>query len=660
MIRKETRDKIVAQALSEISAAREHRRKRISDWHKNEDILSDSIASSNRDDTRNMPSLNKAHGFVETILSKIDNEPVFKYLAQNPADRTSAKLLNALRETDAERDNWVFKDLLSKKQAITYGRTISHYFAEGNKDEKYKPNNTLIDIYDFLIDPNCGGLDINEARYLGHYGVKLDEIELQAGMRSGKYLKTETKQMLSSDSGNSNEKTTEEDDKENRKALETGSTNAGNEIVEGLYEFWNWYTMYNGKKYYLVLSETHASAIRVEEYTDITDSDLWPYFSWAVFPSLTEFWSKSYIDVARDIFKTQNVSIYQMMRNAEKINDPQRAVDVKALVSPADLKYKRGGTIRMKDGTNINQALQIIETPSIDTPITVYDTLDTILQLMTGVTSGVQGVAEEETLGIYEGNIANTTDRFNLLNKSYANGYKQFGHLYKWGVQEHLIDQDVAVSLIGASGIEVVYKVDAEKVNPFADYLVSTSSSAAENMSDKATKREKVASIDKFMGTGLINEENAVSLQLEIMGFEEHEIKKLTETSNTLSNKMMEELYRDIENILAGKDVQPNMKANLAYSELLLDYILEHQENLEKKDFIALMEYMQSIKSTVNRNEVMALQADAAEEGLARQLGQGSEEEELLPDEIAQTQPEEQLQGDLAQEEFGGDEQLII
>lgn len=151
----------------------------------------------------------------------------------------------------------------------------------------------------------------------------------------------------------------------------------------------------------------------------------------------------------------QAVSINQMLDNAEQINKPQKVVNVGAIANLAELKYRRDGYIKVNKAFNVDQALQTIKVPSINTPIQVFNLLEALQEKNGGVTAGSKGVADEDKVGIYEGNQANAADRFGFLNKSYSFGYKRFSKLYEWGVKDNLIKK-VSVDILGPEGVELV------------------------------------------------------------------------------------------------------------------------------------------------------------------------------------------------------------
>ena len=82
--------------------------------------------------------------------------------------------------------------------------------------------------------------------------------------------------------------------------------------------------------------------------TEDYELGMWPCFSWAAYPDLTEFWSPSPLDYVRDILQAQDVSINQMLDNAEAVNKTQKAVQIDNIKNIAELKYRRDGIIRAR------------------------------------------------------------------------------------------------------------------------------------------------------------------------------------------------------------------------------------------------------------------------------------------------------------------------
>lgn len=593
MVKKETRDKIVTQALNEIIFARNHKEGKVTNWHRNEQMYFGKKHKT--EDARANVDLGRMQEHVHTLLSKIDSPLVFKFSKKKEAQVKRVQRLNSLKTYDSERNFWDLKDLVGKKQAIMYGRAIFTYFASSNNG--YNPNLENVDVYDFLIDPAAGGIDLERGHYMGRWGIEKDLHELKGNK---KYISSEVKLLVDGHS-NATYRTREDTNKDNR----TNSTNinTSNKEITGSdkFKFWEWCTTYKGERYYLLMDDS-GCCIRCEKLSTVTGSDMWPFWTYAAFPDLTEFWTPSYCDYVREIFMAQSKSINQMLDNAEQINKPQKIVDVTMVDNLAQLKYRRGGNYIQSKG-DTKKAVTFVETPSISTPISVFQQLEAIQTKASGVTDIASGVADTDGRAtIYEGNASNTADRFGLLNKSYSFGYKRFAILWERGVRNFLT-QKMAIDILGPEGVNIEIIGKSDLFRGKEDYAVLIESSNAELQLSEQKKRTMTATYASLLGNPVIsNQKFIVERMMEIAGEEQENIRLLLDSSEHGDSYVVAEAARDIEIILDGAMPKPNRVANAAYMQYIVDYMKDNGENLNTETFQRMVRYMQSLQDTIVSN----------------------------------------------------------
>lgn len=611
-IKKEIRDEIVAQALAEIDFARQYKAGKIKNWQRNEKLFYG--AKESTESSRANVDLSGMAEHAETLLSKVDNPLVFKYLKQKESQRQRVERLNALRRIDANKGYWDLKDIAVKKQCIIYGRGIFSYFAD-SIDGKYRSNLVPVDVYDFLVDPSAGGLDLELAMYMGRYGVVKTKKDLKKGVKDGIYLKYETSELIEG-SSNATNVTREDINKQPRRRDQQVWTTQTEISGSDKYIFWEWYTTYDGERYYLLLNETGSRAIRVEKLKDIFASDMFPFWTYAYVPDMTEFWTPSPCDRVREMLLAQGVSINQMLDNAEQVNKPQRVVSVGAIEDFASLKYRKDGIIKVKGDLDVNKAYQVVSTPSINTPLQVYDKLEYIIQKASGVTAGAKGVSEEDKVAVYEGNQANVADRFGLFNKSYSFGYSAFARLYEHGVREHL-NKKVAIDIMGPDGVDIEFVNKRDIFRKNDEFTVMVESSSAELMVSELEKKNKIAFLTQESQNGNINPKKATEMKMQIAGFNEEEIRQLMDTSEFGDAELMSEAERDIESILDGKDIKPNQSATTAYKQRFVDYMVDHSEDFDEFTLARFTAYIDSLEPIIMENMVRMANQQIAKEGLA-------------------------------------------
>lgn len=613
-IRKETRTKIVAQVLEEISHARRYKQGKVPNWQKNEDLYYAKKRPTK--DSRANVDLGQMQEHVHTLLSKIDSPLTFKFIKRKEAQSTRVERLNALKDFDGDRNFWDIKDIAGKKQCILYGRAIYSYAA--SSEHGYQPHLENVDVYDFLIDPDAGGIDLERARYMGRYGVIKDRYELK-GDKS--YIKTEVDELLNGP-GNSTESSQEETNKNNRVYANEHDKAQKDIQSRDKFVFWEWYTTYEGERYYVLITESGGKAIKVMKLTDLFESNLWPFWTFAAYPDLTEFWTPSPADYVREIIMAQAVSINQMLDNAERVNRPMKIIDTSAIQNLAELKYRKDGYVKANPGMSQN-SVKIMETPSIDTPLKTFQTLESIKASASGVTAGAKGV--EDTDGratIYEGNQQNVADRFASFNKSYAFGYKRFAGLYEHGVREHLTKK-VAVDIIGPEGISVqdISRRDIFRKND--EFAVMTEQSNAELALSEQKKRGLGAFYSAMLGLqGQVNTKVVIERLGTVAGEDKDVLRQLLDVDNHGTAHVMSEAERDIEAIIDGKLPRPNRLANAAYMQRFVHYMDDHEEDMDLDTQERMLQYMQSLGPVIISNTNRAVSDQVRQEQEAAMAGQ--------------------------------------
>ena len=195
--------------------------------------------------------------------------------------------------------------------------------------------------------------------------------------------------------------------------------------------YWSGFVIiYEDERYYVLLTENGGKAIRIEKLTDIFPSGKYPFFTASSDDDLTEFWNPSPLDGVIEPIIAKSISINQFLDNAEAINRPMKAFNVNAIEDPALLEYRTDGLIPVKAGFDVSKDIQFFQTVPLNPAMTVYDKLDAIVSVQSGVTNGARGQSDEDKVGIYEGNQANAADRFSLIQDNEAEAQYRFATLY--------------------------------------------------------------------------------------------------------------------------------------------------------------------------------------------------------------------------------------
>lgn len=623
-------EKLVQNFQTEVEVARLYKQKRVKYWQKTEDMYY--MRKVITDETRSNVDVGKMQGYIHTFLSKIDNKIDFKFKYRKEADLKSVVKVNALKDQDANDDDWDIKDLAGKKQVALYGRSINVCYADSVNGE-YKSHYEPIDVYDFLIDPRVGGIDIEKARYLGYFGSTLDSEQLKEGVKEGIYRKKCVDEILKGGGNSTSPVGMQENvNKRNRETIEGGIGKEESTVLDDddLYYFWQWFTTYKGKRYYLLITD-NGKVIRAEHLEDVFPGSkkfprgYWPIWSYAAYPDLTEFWTPSPADVMRDIFEAQGLSINQMIDLAELIVDPMKLINPDNVKNKASLKTKPGGVIEIsnnKENVRIEDVLQFVKFSDVQTPRIVYDTLQVIGDAESGITSGMRGLSEEDKVAIYEGNQENAADRLSLVNKSYSKGYKRFAYLWLHNAQKHL-RKKTAIDLIGPDGIQIS-DISRKDFRGYAEFVPIVEASDAEITQDINEKRQQFQFLQSLRNNPEYSQKKITELQAKIVGFGKEDVRELLDSTEYGSAELMSEAAEDIEELIAGRIPVPNQAANMAYLQKIIDWTQDNQEYFKDLDTLARFDaYIQALDPIVTRNAARNLNERLANRQIQNGLGGG-------------------------------------
>lgn len=602
------KEKLKNQFVRHLSVSRRHKKPRIESWKKVDDMIANKKIEF-ADTTVHIP-LGKAKGFLNLWLSKIDNPLTFKYGMGEISDMRKAKIMNAIKEKDQTIGRWNWKDLMGKTQAGNYGRAIYFYTARSPKGV-YESEMSMIDVLRFHIDPRAGGEDKEKARWLGWGGVELTREELEAGIKEGEYYKKETEDVLAQ--GGNTGKRTEEDLYEDYRYSSINNTGKNEtEFDEDVFRFHRWFETIN-KQRYLILTTDDGSVIQAKEIEEEWASGLWPIWTWAPNTSPTEFWTLGEIEYQMYVFLAQEASISQLVENSDKINKPQRAVNTDRIKNLSQVKYRRDSYIEVEGDTDVKEAIMDMTVPPLESPIIVYDKLETVQASATGMTAGTKGMAEEDKVAIYEGNMQQVGDIFGLLNKSYAEGYYALAQLHKHGVMEHLT-KSMAVKIAGKDGLQIE-KVTKRDVKTKVDYDIMIESSNAEAQSNNVDKKNKMTFLGGYKGDPIVNPKVAFEVGAGIAGFDEDDTKRLLDTSDYATSEIIADANDIFQKLLDGKQVDPYEGATTVFLQELTKLYWSNRSDIDTQKSIMIENYIEAHLPIVEANMSRDLLNKLTEQG---------------------------------------------
>lgn len=529
-------------------------------------------------------------GFVDHLYSEIDEAPDIEYGHTSDSDLQTARMLTAFFKQEKDsvlpHSMWSLKDRWAKKLAIFSGRAIMKYFAQS--DPAYRSNLSVVDHYDFHCEPGGGG-HLENHLFCGEEGIFKTRQELEYDCEGDMPYLDPSQVAKLVDNSNARDHKENEDQYYNRLNRQRGlglDAQSNNYVGQELYKLIEWYTTYQGVRWYVLFDEQSGIWLRVKALRDLytplesTGEALYPYTSWATHEDPNIFWSKAPCDDARPIAVQINTLINQEIYNREKKNkgtrlyDPMMITDIDALADerpdgliPVDTK---GG---QKD---LSRAMHNVQHGEITGTIDLISFLDSYHGQKSGSTPGSQGSAEKDKkVGIFFGELEQVKKRLGLHNKSFREMYTELGLRFMIGVDDHLTGK-VAVEIIGPDGIEWVdmTSADLKRKRPLKIKITGGTEEAQRNEILAAKKTQALA------GVKTVNPRWRDRQMLKNAGFSEDDIRDAFSDLDSDNQVLMSECSQAIEQIQAGKRVPLNRGANEKYMQKLIDYA----NNLTLKD----------------------------------------------------------------------------
>ena len=563
-----------------------YKRPRLEDIKKNEDLYLGKVQKPLKG-RFNVP-VPVMSGFVDTLLSKVDERIRIQFKHQEIADYRAAKKITAAWEIDSSpnRGKWSQKDRVAKKLAILSGVAVFEQYAE----DPYKSCLEVIDYNDFHCEP-LGGQDLEKHLFLGVDNVFRTQAELEAGVEKGLYDKKQVAQLkMWTD--------TPEVDKQNNDAYQDklnrfialGLSPTSNSYVgQKVFNLVKWGMVHNGVRYYLLFDYRSKIWLRCDELNEVypvkkDEQEIWPWTSWHTHEDSLVFWNKAPADDVRPIAESIRVLINQELENRNKRNFGMRGYDPKHIKDPTKLRWEPEGLVAIEtDGSGpVSNFIYEFQVGALEGTINLVQWMDQFLGRKTGVTNDVQGSSTEDKVGIYQGNLQQVAERIGLMSKSYQDCYTDLGLRYVRLLREHL-SAGFAVKMIGESGIEWA-EITKDDVNPLRDFDIVITGGSAEDQLAVLEKNRKVEAVKLVLTDPelrmTINKKWAVKeFLVNGGGYTEEELKIGMDTNNEADLEAVSRAAQENQDLIAGADVEPDRLANTAHIQHHINFAFSQKLN---------------------------------------------------------------------------------
>lgn len=623
-INKSKVDPIIKQSHEEYEHDLKYRNRREQDWRDVDDLYYGKKKKSLV--TRANVHVPKMQGTIDTFVSKIDDAPFLDYEHVEEGDKPGARRMSAFLKRQMNVDDWDMVDIVGKKEAALYGRAIFKKFSDSKGG--FTDHFELVDALDFVIDPLAGGLFPEQrARHMGQDNIIKSIWDLKDKKQYDQEVVEEMATELKSDGDADNKFRSLQ---ARRQALNLTEAVLVSQDSVRLVE---WYTHFEGKRWYVLFSPEHMKAIRIEKVEDVLGFDEFPFSTWALFPRLSEFWTPGLGELVKEPNIIQNILLSQMLDNNAFRNYGMKAYDTNRIENPAELTPRPMGKIAV-DG-DPSKAIKDITFPAISEAIQAYNLVETIFARETGVTNQAKGLPHSKRMSATEfaGLIDEVADRFFTSNRTYKHALRRIAHLYQLGVSANMT-KDMAVKIQGASGYDWD-KVSVDDAKKQYDIIVTSGSekeSERNIMRDRFREYRAANAKNERLNQAFLDEKEA-----EMVGLKPHEVQRLMNPEIEGDWQILAEAASENE-ILLKRTHEPNRGATSGHVQKHLDFARD-TNNLTPEQVARILSHAQAEMEMVIKNEEM--RAKKKIEELKQQKQQKQQREE--GDAGAQQPPQPQL-----------------
>jgi hypothetical protein len=592
-------------------------------------------------------------GLYETVCADLDDPVVITYKAGKASDYFAVEKANAawkvISQDMGSHARWAYKDRMSRKQAILYGRGILKYFSEG---KPYRSYLDVVDFPDFIFQPDGGG-NLENHLFCGENGIQKTRADLRQGVESGIYNRDAVEAMLSKISPDSEyAKSMSSTDRDRYQrfyavGLDPDSESYTGDVVFNLSEV---YMTYAGRRYYLLFDPWSGECIRMEYLEDIQSNDLYPYVTYATHEDNKNFWSTAIVPDILFPASDAIVTLFnQQLTNNQKQNLNARGYDkdmVKNVAKLDEAQYRADALIPIDTiggSRDINKAVVSYPTPPIGNTVDLITWVEQMLGKQAGVVQDLPNAAQKgKTNAIVYAEIQQLTKRVDYRSHSYTEAWSDLARRVLDGWKDNLTEP-LAIDLIGPDGYmmhDYLKRSDLKKLGTPTITITSTKQQAQEDAMRKQQKVQAIEMLAKDPTTNaLLNpKKKAETILRDIGGWNDGEIEEWFDIKNFYGNDLLAKADIALDMLLKNKMPEPVYDANLAFITKLRDFERSHHENLPKKTSTMILKYVMSLMPIVNEN-MMRL----AKEQKANQPGQSSapQAKPAMPSQSPQRMPQQ-------------------
>ncbi len=609
------KEKLTSIARKQLWTSFEYKKQRLGKFQKPIDLLFGKTERKLRQQF-NVP-LPILSGLYETVCADLDDPVSITYKAGKASDYFAVQKANAAWKVVSQdmsvHARWEYKDRMSRKQAVLYGRGILKYFTEG---KPYRSYLDVIDFPDFIFQPDGGG-NLENHLFCGEQGIQKTYSDIKKGVQNGIYDEKAAKNMLDKISPDSEyAKTMNSEDRERYARFYAIGLNPEMESYTGevVFNLSEVYMTHKGKRYYLLFDPWSSECLRCELLSDIQSNDLYPYVTYATHEDDKNFWSTAIVPDLLWPSSDAIVTLFnQQLTNNQKQNLNARGYDkdmVKNVAKLDEAQYRPDALIpidTLGGSRNINNAITTFTTPPLGNTVDLITWIEQMMGKQAGVVQDLPNAAQKgKTNAIVYAEIQQLTKRIDYRSHSYTEAWSDLARRVLDGWKDNLTEP-LAIDLIGPDGYlmhDYLRRSDLKKLGTPTITISSTKQQAQEDAMRKQQKVQAIEMLTKDPSTAMLlnPKKKAETILKDVGGWDDAEVEEWFDVKNFYGNDLLAKADMALDSLLKNKTPDLVYDANLAFITKLRDFERSHHENLPHKTSVLILKYIMSLMPIVQEN----------------------------------------------------------
>ena len=545
-------------------------------------------------------------GFIDTWVAENNKQVYIDFEDPSGANLKGQKKIKAAWDRDQKKMRLKSKKLALKHLSAIAGRAQGKYYAES--DPKYCPYLKIIDHLDFHCEPNGGG-HLDDHYFTGEENIFRSKEELIAGGKSGWYDAGQVTQLIANYEHPDFKKNQDAFANKQSRLMTLGLDIESNNYIGGtLYNLAEWVTYFEGKQYHLIWDTNLGVWLRCVPLEEDFGIGKTPFISFAA-PKADAFnyFNLAPADKIKPVAEAIRLNLNEILNNNRKRNWDMKAVDINMFPDIRKLDWKQDGVVHANVPLNssIQAGIYRFETPELSGAINLNAYLNNFAGEKLGISSQSQGDAKEDKVGIYQGNAFQISKRMKVSQDAEEEFHEDLALRYDWGLWDHASEEEM-VRLISTEGIgwEKITKADKDP-----DYVVLVKTHVEEQSADGDMLRaqgEVLTSIEQDPEQKVfLNKKVLVEEKLRLVRVKDDTIERLMNTNSDITDDLLSDAKKVIEEIIEGKDPGINWGATTDFLAYISDWILDNSDDLKPEVKAKIESYFEKHVPIATKNAEM-------------------------------------------------------